>query len=451
MKTLWIVSLSLLLITSCSSWTKQDANITGTWTQGIQSNTVETDDPLKEEKKESWFWKKEKKEGNSISILDWEAETIWNRLSGKKTNIPAWGAVLSISPDEKWAIYIMSSKEQKVSISSTEESTYLNKTLWIISLEDGSTTELFRPLYNRDQPFTSRINWSEDSLSFAAGCSVDAPANACHVSLTSGKPVVKHFSGLTNISREPPERLVSVTLSPDGQTIAWLEWRHKWLEKSEITIKSATIDKDGTTKESSAKYEYTRQNKDQDDYFWRTGVTTMLDMIWFSPDATTLSVFRTIPYKEWSIGKYKLAKYTLERSSGKIVESDVSGVEANDLYLGHNVVSSSDGRYTILPVFVRTDEEVKDKNYFMKAEKNSRWYLIDVSGNIKSLTDAVKTGSEADIFIEPYWFSGNTFVFPYFDISTETSNGVVEYAIDTETGEKKEICATHCERLKAKK
>lgn len=133
------------------------------------------------------------------------------------------------------------------------------------------------------------------------------------------------------------------------------------------------------------------------------------------------------------------------------MESDVSGVEANDLYLGHNVVSSSDGRYTILPVFVRTDEEVKDKNYFMKAEKNSRWYLIDVSGNIKSLTDAVKTGSEADIFIEPYWFSGNTFVFPYFDISTETSNGVVEYAIDTETGEKKEICATHCERLKAKK
>ena len=66
----------------------------------------------------------------------------------------------------------------------------------------------------------------------------------------------------------------------------------------------------------------------------------------------------------------------------------------------------------------------------MKADKKTRWYLIDESGNIK---DVIGVFDDKNTFIEPYWFSGNTFVFPYFDISTQTSNGVVEYAIDSKT------------------
>ncbi len=99
-----------------------------------------------------------------------------------------------------------------------------------------------------------------------------------------------------------------------------------------------------------------------------------------------ISTFRAAPYIDGGIGKHKLVRYSLDRASGIITESDVASLEPNNIYLGHNVVSSSDGRYTILPAFVRSAEEVKDANYPLKEDKKTRWYLIDESGNTKDLT-----------------------------------------------------------------
>jgi hypothetical protein len=308
-----------------------------------------------------------------------------------------------VSPDGKWGVFAIDGAGGELRTG-------------IVSLTDGTATDLYATASNFSL-LRRRVSWASDSSAFVTGCDVGGGlVGACLTSVRSGTPKMFKLGGITNsLSNGSKENVQSATISPDGKTATWVEWRK---DPRELRFRFATVSDDGNVT-------YSVSNQ----YLQPLESLSFADTLTYTSDGKKLK-FPLVPK---DINRDTMYTLDLDLTTMTMSQSDVT-TSPTGTYKELDILSSPKNSHTLYPIVRRANYLIED------------FYVTDTNYNFKKVQ--LPDDPNDRLYFEPYWLPGERLIFAVFDVSTETSDGVIEYEVDLSTGGLKEVCEVQCESKK---